>query len=36
MVFTCSKCNTRAAKAFSKQAYESVRARRGREGGLGC
>ncbi len=25
MVFTCSKCNTRAAKAFSKQAYESVR-----------
>ena len=25
MVFTCSKCNTRAAKAFSKQAYEQVR-----------
>lgn len=24
MVFTCSKCNTRAAKAFSKKAYESV------------
>ncbi|KAI7846266.1 hypothetical protein COHA_000246 [Chlorella ohadii] len=23
MVFTCSKCNTRAAKAFSKKAYES-------------
>jgi protein import protein ZIM17 len=22
MVFTCSKCNTRAAKAFSKQSYE--------------
>lgn len=25
MVFTCSKCATRAAKAFSKQAYEQVR-----------
>ena len=22
MLFTCSKCNTRAAKAFSKQSYE--------------
>lgn len=31
MLFTCSKCNTRAAKAFSKQAYESVRRGRQRE-----
>lgn len=22
MVFTCSKCNTRAAKAFSKKSYQ--------------